>query len=238
MPEPPAGRGSPRDNLRRVQERIERARERRGGGAEVTLVAVTKGRRVEAVRELLAAGVADVGENRVQEARAKWPALAGDFERGRVRRHMVGHLQRNKAAAAPELFDVVQSVDSLRLARKISEAAVASGARLTVLLQVNEAREAAKSGFAPAELDEAAPQVASLPGLELAGLMTMAPAEAGEARLREVFGRLRARRDALQAALPGRPLRHLSMGMSSDFEVAVEEGATMVRIGSALFDEA
>ncbi len=222
------------ENLRRVEERIETARCRAGRTDAVTLVAVTKGRPPELVREALAAGVTDIGENRVQEARGKWPALADELARRGVRRHMIGHLQRNKVPAALELFDLVQSVDSVPLARKISEHAGPRGGRVPVLLQLN-AGEASKSGFAPDAFERQLAELAALAGIEIAGLMTLAPLDAGEVRLREVFGGLRERLRRLRAELPGHPVRHLSMGMSGDFEIAVEEGATMVRIGSALF---
>jgi PLP dependent protein len=223
------------ENLRRVEERIEAARRRAGRADTVTLVAVTKGRQPDLVRQALAAGVTDVAENRVQEAKAKWPALAEELARRGVRRHMIGHLQRNKVPAALELFDLVHSVDSVPLARKISEHAGARGGRALVLLQLNAGGESTKSGFAPDAFERQLSELAALPGLEIAGLMTLAPLEAGEARLREIFGGLRERCERLRAELPEQPVRQLSMGMSGDFEIAVEEGATLVRIGSALF---
>jgi pyridoxal phosphate enzyme (YggS family) len=186
------------------------------------------------VREALEAGVGHVGENRVQEARVKWPALADEFRRRGVRRHMVGHLQRNKVAAALELFDLVQSVDSVPLARKISEHA-ARGGRVPVLLQLNAGGEETKSGFELDDFERQLPDLAELSGLAIAGLMTLAPLDAGEARLRAIFGGTRERFERLRAELPGHPVSHLSMGMSGDFEIAVEEGATLVRIGTALF---
>lgn len=226
------------DNVRRVQERIEAARRRRAGAEPVTLVAVTKGRAPELIRRAIAAGISEIGENRVQEAKAKWPALESAFAGGGVRRHMVGHLQRNKVGTALEFFDMVQSVDSLRLARKISGHAGLSGGRVPVLLQVNGGSEETKFGFAPEEVEAVVPEIAELPGLALAGLMTLAPEAAPEATLRGLFADLRQRFDRLSDSFPALSLRHLSMGMSSDFEIAVEEGATMVRIGSALFEGA
>ena len=223
------------ENLRRVEERIEAARSRAGRSDRVTLVAVTKGRPPEVVREALAAGVRDLGENRVQEARAKKPALADEIARRGVRLHMIGHLQRNKVGAALELFDLVHSVDSVPLARKISEHAAARGGPALVLLELNAGGETAKSGFALDAFEERVAELADLPGLEIGGLMTLAPLDAPERRLREIFGGLRERLGQLRDALPGHPVRHLSMGMSGDFEIAVEEGATLVRIGSAVF---
>lgn len=224
------------ENLHRVEDRIESARLRGGRSDPVTLVAVTKGRGVAAVRELLAAGAADLGENRVQEARAKWPELASDFARAGATRHLIGHLQRNKAAAALELFDVVQSVDSIRLARKISQLASGRPDPVPVLVQVNGGSEPQKHGFSPDQVEDGLAEIAALPGLEVLGLMVLAPLESSEAELRRIFGGMRARFEALRRAHPGLPLRHLSMGMSGDFELAVEEGATMIRVGSALFD--
>jgi pyridoxal phosphate enzyme (YggS family) len=222
------------ENLRGLEERIDAARRRAGRRDAVTLVAVTKGRGPALVREALEAGVGHVGENRVQEARVKWPALADEFRRRGVRRHMVGHLQRNKVAAALELFDLVQSVDSVPLARKISEHA-ARGGRVPVLLQLNAGGEETKSGFELDDFERQLPDLAELSGLAIAGLMTLAPLDAGEARLRAIFGGTRERFERLRAELPGHPVSHLSMGMSGDFEIAVEEGATLVRIGTALF---
>ena len=223
------------ENLRGLEERIEAARRRTGRRDVVTVVAVTKGRAAALVREALEAGVVDVGENRVQEARAKWPALADEFTRRGVRRHMIGHLQRNKVAVALELFDLVQSVDSVPLARKISEHAAARGGRMPVLLQLNAGGEETKSGFEPDDFERQLPDLVELSGLAISGLMTLVPLDAGEARLRAIFGGTRERFERLRAELPGHPVRHLSMGMSGDFEIAVEEGATLVRIGTALF---
>jgi hypothetical protein len=223
------------ENLRRLEERIDAALRRAGRPDPVTLVAVTKGQPPELVREALAAGVTEVGENRVQEARGKWPMLADAFASGGVRRHMIGHLQRNKVAVALELFDVVQSVDSVPLARKISDHAVQRGDRVPVLLQINAGGEASKSGFPPDAFERQLPELVVLPGVEIGGLMTLAPLDAGEARLRVIFSGMRERFGRLRAELTGHPVRHLSMGMSDDFEIAIEEGATMVRIGGALF---
>ena len=223
-------------SLGRVLDRIAAARGRGGLGEDVTLVVVTKGRPAEDVRRVVDLGVRDVAESRVQEAREKAAAL-GDLlaERG-VRRHLIGPLQRNKVNAALELFDLVQSVDSLRLARKIATAAEARGRIARVLLQVNGGEEPGKHGVTPAEIVEAAHAVAALPGLALDGLMAVTPLEAPEADLRAIFRRVRSAFDALRAEEVRLDLRHLSMGMSGDFELAIEAGATMVRLGSAIFD--
>ncbi|HLA19638.1 MAG TPA: YggS family pyridoxal phosphate-dependent enzyme [Dehalococcoidia bacterium] len=194
---------------------------------EVTIVAVTKGFPPEAVREWFAAGLSHFGENRVQEAQAKLPLLADLTPRPTW--HMVGHLQTNKVKTVLGLFDIIQSVDSLHLAQEISRRAPQS-VRVPVLLEVNVGGEVTKYGFAPDDLPAAAGQVRALPGLEVRGLMTVAPVAGDPQEARPVFRRLR----ELGASLG---LRELSMGMSDDFQVAVEEGATIVRIGRAIFGE-
>ena len=194
---------------------------------EVTLVGVSKGFPPEAVREAFAAGLSHFGENRVQEAQAKLPLLADLAPRPTW--HMVGHLQTNKVKTALSLFDIIQSVDSLHLAQEISRRAPQS-VRVPVLLEVNVAGEAAKYGFSPEELPARAEEVRALPGLEVRGLMTVAPMAADPEAARPVFRRLRELGDSLGLA-------ELSMGMTDDFEVAVEEGATIVRIGRAIFGE-
>lgn len=193
----------------------------------VTLVAVTKFQSADAVRAVAAAGAKHFAESRVQEARDKVPGLQslGTW-------HFIGHLQTNKARATAELFDVIQSVDSLRLAQKLSEAAVELGKTLGVYAQVNISLEPQKHGFAVAGADDEIAQLKSLPGLRLDGLMGMAAAQDDAAAARPDFARLRGLRERLQPRLG--PLL-LSMGMSQDFEIAIEEGADLVRVGSALF---
>jgi hypothetical protein len=180
-------------------------------------------------------GARDVAESRVQEARAKAAELGPLLAARGVRRHLIGPLQRNKVNAALELFDLVQSVDSLRLGSKIAAAAAARGSPARVLLQVNGGEEPGKHGVAPAETEDAARALAEMPGLELAGLMAVTPLDAGERELRGIFRRVRGTFDALRTGAAALDLRHLSMGMSGDFELAIEEGATMVRVGSAVF---
>ena len=212
------------ENLGRVRERIEAASCRAGRSAdEVTLVGISKGFPVEAVAEAYAAGLADVGENRVQEAEAKIEALAAQGVRPRW--HLVGHLQTNKAKTATELFAIIHSVDSLRLAQALSQRA---REQVPILLEVNVAQEASKFGFAPQEVASALSAITPLPNLDVRGLMTVVPLAGDPEAVRPVFRRLRELRDALG-------LRELSMGMTDDFEVAIEEGATMVRIGRAIF---
>jgi len=211
-------------NLSRIRERIAAAAVRAGRDPEsVRLVGVSKTFAAAAVVAAVRAGLADVSENRVQEAAAKAPevALAG----ARPVWHLIGHLQTNKVKAALQLFDYIHSVDSLRLAESLSRHAERP---LDVLLEVNVAGEASKTGFAPAEVPAAASAVAALPGVHLHGLMTVAPEVASAEDVRPVFRELRQLNESLGLA-------ELSMGMSGDFEVAIEEGATMVRIGRAIF---
>ena len=189
---------------------------------EVRLIAVSKTQPSETIREALAAGQIEFGENRVQEGLAKLDELAGS----EARIHLIGHLQRNKARFAGR-FASVQSIDSVRLAEAVARQL---DAPLDALLEVNVAGEASKQGFDPVELESAFAQIAALPQLRVRGLMTIAPLVADAEQARPVFRRLRELRDAL--GLP-----ELSMGMSNDYAVAIEEGATIVRIGRAVFGE-
>ena len=214
-----------RANLAAVEARIAAACARAGRSREdVRLVAVTKTFPAADVDHVLAAGVSDVGENRVQEARDKKPEVLGT-----ARWHLIGHLQSNKARDAVRLADVIQSVDSLSLAEKIARAAEADGKVQDILLQVNIGREPQKSGAAPDETLALAGSVARLEGVRLLGLMAIPPfGEAEETR--PWFRELRTLRAA--AALP-----ELSMGMTDDFEAAIEEGATIIRVGRAIFGQ-
>jgi hypothetical protein len=211
--------------IQAVRERILRACDRAGrDAADVRLVGVSKGQPATAIEAAIRAGLGDLGENRVQEAAAKRPLIAGA---DRVCWHLVGHLQRNKVREALRLFDMIESVDSLRLAEELSRRA---SAPVPILLEVNVAGETAKSGFAPSEVAAAVAHVSNLSHLDPRGLMTVAPAVADAEAVRPVFRELRR-----LAAAEG--LGELSMGMTADFEVAVEEGATIVRIGRAIFGE-
>ena len=193
-------------------------------------MAVVKTVPPEAVAEALALGVRDLGESRVQEAQAR----IGRLGRDAARWHMVGHLQRNKAGHAVELFDRIHSVDGLALAEALSRRAEAAGKRLEVMVEVNIAAEPTKHGVPPEDAAELVEGVARLPGLALDGLMTVAPRVPTPDEARPHFARLRALRDRL-AADTGVALPELSMGMSDDFEEAIAEGSTMVRVGTALF---
>lgn len=214
------------ENVELVQRRIATACERaKRSPGEVTLVAVTKTVDVASIEAAFNAGIRHFGENRVQEARPKIELLRG-LGPG-VTWHMVGHLQTNKAKTASAVFDIIQSVDSLRLAEILDSSAQK---KLPVLIQVNVSSEATKSGFSPPEVGEAVRQIQRLPNLQVEGLMTIAPWAADPEQARPAFRRLRELRDALG-------LTHLSMGMTDDFEVAIEEDATIVRIGRAIFGE-
>ena len=196
----------------------------------VTLVGVTKTVAWEVVRAAVALGLADLGESRVQEAQAKILAVGRD----RARWHLIGHLQRNKAGRAVELFDRVHGVDDVDLAGALSRHAVSAGRTLPVLVEVNVSGENTKFGVAPEGLEPLIERIAGLPGLRLDGLMTVGALVERPEAARGGFARLRALRDRAEQRL-GRTLPELSMGMSGDFEVAVEEGSTMVRVGSAIF---
>lgn len=221
------------ERLSAVRSRIVAAAERAGRNpATVLLVAATKTIDPARVAELIALGVTDLGENRVQEAAAKATALPDQA----LRWHLIGHLQTNKANRAAPLFDVVHSVDSARVAEVLSDRRPPDVAPLDVLVEAELTGIPAHTGVPPQHLEDVARAVLAQPRLRLRGLMTMAPPVEDPAAARPTFARLRTLRDDLQQRL-GAPLPELSMGMSSDYEVAVEEGATVVRLGRALFGE-
>jgi pyridoxal phosphate enzyme (YggS family) len=209
-----------RANAAAVEQRIAAACERAGRARdEVRLVAVTKTFPAADVDRAIAAGMTDIGENKVQEAREKQPDVAS-----KARWHLIGHLQSNKAKDAVRIFDVIQTVDSFELAEKLGRAAAAIGKRQDVLLQVNVGRESQKSGTAPEETAALVQRIGAIESLRVTGLMTIPPV--GEAR--PYFRELRSMRDDLG-------LTELSMGMTDDFETAIEEGATIIRVGRAVF---
>lgn len=214
--------------VREVQDRIEAARTRGGHGQVVRIIAVTKTHGADAVDAAAACGILDVGENKVQEALDKMQAA-----HALVRWHLIGHLQRNKAKAAPR-FAMVHSLDSARLADALQQVAVEAGMVLNVLVQVNVAGESQKSGVAPLEVESLAAHLAGLTALRVAGVMCMAPFTDHEATLRHAFGGARDALAVVRGAGHGEASQ-LSMGMSNDYEVAVEEGATLVRLGTVLF---
>jgi PLP dependent protein len=220
------------ENLARIRERIEMAARRAGRRAEeITLIGVSKTHPAEAIRAAYAGGLRDFGENRVQEWEGKRGGL-GDLD---AKWHLIGHLQSNKAARAAGLFHFVDSVDDFGLAQRLDRArGDAGGVKLRVLLEVRVAEEETKNGVGVTNLPELAEKVTTLPALQLGGLMCIPPFLEDAAQVRPYFRRLRELRDQLASRL-GLPLPVLSMGMSHDFEVAIEEGATEVRVGTALF---
>lgn len=215
------------DNLRSVEERIYKAARKSGRKREdITLVTVTKTRGVEEIREAIACGATDLGENYVQEAEEKYARL-GDIARW----HMIGHLQRNKARHAVEFFSVIHSVDNVPLAREIGRRAELIGRRVDVLVEVKVSGEETKFGVEPGRAVDLAGEIAQVSGIMVCGLMGMAPFAANPEDTRPYFSDLK----RLWDKLPDEQRLYLSMGMTSDFEVAIEEGSNMVRIGTAIF---
>ncbi len=239
-------------NLAQVQHRIEAAAQRAGRApTEVTLVAVTKTQPLEVVQAAYEAGVRHFGENRVEEGRTKiplfneWLSSIGSGGSQPARWHMIGHVQHRKAADTLAWFDLTHSVDSLRLAERLNRLASPEGPDVRILLECNVSGEESKYGFPLSQWQtkrevrdsffDTVRQLIDLPQLSVQGLMTMAPLAADPEETRPVFAALRSLRDALGETFPTTPWQHLSMGMTDDFEVAVEEGATLVRIGRAIF---
>ena len=215
------------ERVREVRERIDAAVVRGGHGQRVTVVAVTKTHGPDAAEAAWEAGLPDVGENRVQEALEKMDAV-----RAAVRWHLIGHLQRNKAKYVTR-FALVHSIDSARVADAVNEVGCGSGRPIDVLLQANVVGEATKGGFALAMLQAEGERIHALTGLRVRGVMAMAPLDADESTLRRVFAGAREAAATLRGC--GHEATELSMGMSNDFEIAVEEGATLVRLGTILF---
>ncbi|HEX4122153.1 MAG TPA: YggS family pyridoxal phosphate-dependent enzyme [Verrucomicrobiae bacterium] len=216
-------------NLESVRQRIAQACDRAGRDpAGVTLLTVSKGHPAEVVRAAAELGLVLFGENRVQEGRAKIGLCPS-----RLRWHLIGHLQSNKCRDAVHFFEMIQSVDSLALAREINKWADKSAKTTRVLIEVNIAGESSKFGYAPEKVLAELSEINALPKIEVHGLMTVAPYSQDAEKVRPVFRRLRELKVECEGIL-GAPLPHLSMGMSGDFEVAVEEGATIIRLGSAI----
>ena len=220
------------ENLKRVRERIARAAERAGRQAQdVTLVAVSKTVPAKAIGEAVEAGVRVLGENRVQEAETKV-----DSVNHAVEWHLVGHLQRNKVKSALRMFEMIHSVDSLRLATEIGKRAVQAGVSARTLVQVNTSGADSQFGAAPDEAVDLVGRISEVEGVGVEGLMTIGLFLPDPEAVRPCFVQLRELREEIAAArIPGVSMAHLSMGMTGDFEVAIEEGATMVRVGSAVF---
>jgi PLP dependent protein len=231
--------------LTAIRDRIARAAERAARDpASVTLIGASKGVGSDEVVAAIGAGLGDIGENRVQEAADKIAAITaslgatggGSAASGeRPRWHLIGHLQRNKARQAVRLFDMIQSIDSLKLAEAVDRAALDVGRVVPVLIEVNVAGEATKFGVAPSEVAEMVSAARRLTGIDVVGLMTIGPLVEDAEAARPGFAILRQLRDTIRASGAER-VTELSMGMSGDFEVAVEEGATMVRVGRAIFE--
>lgn len=222
------------DNIKEIQKRINKVCERVGRNPEeIEIVAVSKNVEVEKIRTAVACGIHHIGENRVQEAWVKFNQL------GKIARwHMVGHLQTNKVQRALQFFDVIQSVDSLHLVHEISKRAVRLNKQLPILVEVNTSGEVTKFGIRPEETLAFLEHISRLPGITIEGLMTIGTFSPDPEEVRPCFQMLRELRDAvLQKHIPGVKMKHLSMGMTDDFEVAIEEGSTMVRIGRAIFGE-
>jgi len=220
-------------NLAEIRERIARSAARAGRAAEdITLVAVSKTFPPEAIRSAFELGLRQFGENRVQEWESKRAAVA-DLD---ATWHLIGHLQSNKARRAASLFNRVDSVDSLALAQKLDAAAASEAKRLQVLIEVHQGGEETKSGVPEADLPALAENIVRLQNLELLGLMTIPPYFDKPEQVRPYFQKLRTLRDQVCLQI-GMPLNALSMGMSHDFEIAIEEGATEIRVGTALFGE-
>jgi len=218
------------DNLKRVRERIESACARVGRGpGSVTLVGVTKTHGADVVSAAIRAGVTDVGENRIQEFLDKRDAVEGE-----CRWHLIGTLQRNKARRAMNQFALIHSVDRLKLAETLSRLGAEGDITSRILLEVNMSREETKHGFAPAEVPDAVAKISELPNLELRGLMTIGPLTDDMTRVRRAFQSLFRLREKISES-SGLDMPHLSMGMTDDFEIAIEEGATIIRVGRVLF---
>jgi pyridoxal phosphate enzyme (YggS family) len=219
-----------RDNLARVRERIDQSARRCGRtGSDVCLVAVTKYVSNDVAAAVVSAGCGDLGESRPQELWQKHEALSALD----VRWHFIGHLQRNKVRRTLPMVGLLHSADSMRLIEELNQECVRLQRRLPVLLEVNISGEQAKHGFSPDELENTLPSIAELSNIEVRGLMAMAGLEGDLDDARREFRAVRVLRDRLTKVTP---LKELSMGMSGDFEVAIEEGATIVRVGSALFE--
>ncbi len=218
------------ENLGGLRSRIGAAAERGGRKPEnITLVVVVKNRTPEEITAVINAGERNIGENRVQEAKRNRPSMPEG-----ITYRMIGHLQRNKAADAVKLFDAIDTIDSMRLGISVSEELRKVGRTMPVLVQVNSSAEETKHGFEPEEVEEAVGRLGELPGLEIRGLMTIGPLTDDEGEMRRAFDKTRRLYEAIKPHVPG--FDTLSMGMSDDFEIAIEEGSNMVRVGRAVFE--
>ena len=220
------------ENIQKIKERIAAVAQRiKRDPKEITLVCVTKGRSVEQIREVIASGLKYIGENRIQEALLKYGQLsAARFPQTDIQWQMIGHLQTNKVKDAVNIFDLIHSVDSLKLAEEIDRQAAKINKLQDILIEVKTSPEATKFGVAPEETPRLIEQITQLKNLRVKGLMTIAPFVDNVSQTRPYFSKLRQLRDQLNSGWL------LSMGMSSDFEVAIEEGADMIRLGRIIFE--
>jgi len=222
------------ENINKIKINIIRASENSGRNPlDVEIVCVTKTIDVDRIKEALSAGINIIGENRIQEAIQKIPSI-GNLG---VKFHLIGHLQSNKVKKAVELFDLIHSVDSFKLAEEIGRKAMAKGKTMPILLQLNISLEDSKSGFEVDELQRILPKITQIEGIKIQGLMTMAPLCADPRETRPMFKKAKDIFDMLKCKdLPNFEMKYLSMGMSQDFIIAVEEGANLVRIGTSIFN--
>lgn len=221
------------DNLEKVKDKIERAAVRSGRNPEeIELIIVTKTWYSEIIALVIEKGIRQLGENRIQEALPKIEQLEKKYKN--LSWHMIGHLQSNKARKAVENFKMIQSVDSFKIARRISEISAEMNQTVDILIEINISQEASKYGVQPTEVMPLAEKVMSLPGIQLRGLMTIGPLTADADTIRRAFQKTRQYYEELRQNIPGK-INTLSMGMSDDYETAIEEGTTMVRIGRAVF---
>ncbi|MCK4404002.1 MAG: YggS family pyridoxal phosphate-dependent enzyme [candidate division Zixibacteria bacterium] len=219
-------------NIKDIRSRIEKAAQKSGRGAdEVKLVVVTKTVEAERVNEAIRGGIETIGENRVQEAEAKFKQINENVEK-----HLVGHLQTNKAKKAVELFDLIQSVDSARIAEEISRRALQKGKVMDVLVEVNTSGEETKFGVEPEQVSSLIETISKFEGIKIKGLMTIGLFSDNPEDTRPCFKKLNILFEEIKCAnIPNVEMRYLSMGMTSDFEVAIEEGSNMVRVGTGIF---
>ena len=225
------------DNVKRIQDQIASICQKIGRNPkEITLIAVTKFAPVDKIEQALFAGISHVAENKVQEGLSKYPQLKGPGSP--ITRHMIGHLQSNKAKDALKVFDLIQSVDSLKLAQEIDQQAEKIGRTADILVQINTAQEEQKYGLAPEETLSLMESVSALKHLRVQGLMAMAPLTEDQEMIRDSFRKCREWRAKIALQFKGAgniEMKYLSMGMSQDFPLAIAEGSNMVRIGSAIF---
>lgn len=228
-----------KDNIILIQQSIDRvAKSFNRNSAEITLLAVTKQRSVEEIKEIIAGGIYEIGENKVQEAVGKYNLVTCGLQNVSLKWHLIGHLQTNKVKDAVRIFDLIHSVDSLRLGQEINKQAVKIGKIQNILIEINVSGELSKYGIAPQEVLKLVKEIDQLANLKLLGLMTMAPIVDNQEKARSYFKQLKVLFDTINSTRDtSNKLSILSMGMTDDYEAAIKEGSTLVRIGRALFKE-